>query len=136
MNIDPIANLITIIQNGYRAGKACVYLPFSREKEKILEVLKKENYIKSLRASEKKEKKIIAVKLLYKDDNPAINYLKRISKPGRRIYAKPSEFKAVLPLSKSKRDFGSTIVSTSVGIMTTAEAKKRNIGGELILKVY
>lgn len=136
MNVDPIANLIVILQNGYQAGNSRVYLPFSKEKERILEVLKKENYIKSLRGVDKNKKKMIAVRLLYKEGQPAINYIKRISKPGRRIYARPSEFKAVLPLSKSNRDFGSTVVSTSAGIMTTAEARKKNIGGELILKVY
>lgn len=136
MNIDPIANLIVILQNAYQVGNLRVYLPFSKEKEKILEVLKKENYIKNLRSVEKNKKKMIAVRLLYKEDHPAINYIKRISKPGRRIYAKPSEFKTVLPLSKSNKDFGSTVVSTSQGIMTTNEAKKKNIGGELILKVY
>lgn len=136
MSIDPIANLIVILQNGYNVGNLRVYLPFSKEKEKILEILKKENYIKSLRSVEKNKKKMIAVRLLYKEDHAAINYIKRISKPGRRIYAKPSEFKNVLPLSKSNRDFGSTVISTSAGIMTTAEAKRKNIGGELILKVY
>ncbi|MCX6811863.1 MAG: 30S ribosomal protein S8 [Candidatus Berkelbacteria bacterium] len=136
MNIDSISNLIVIIQNGYKAGKSRVYLPYSKEKERILDVLKKENYIKNVRILDKDGKKMLAVRLLYQNDSPAVNYIKRISKPGQRIYAKPSEFKAVLPFSKSKKDYGSTIISTSQGIMTTEEAKKKNIGGELLLKVY
>ena len=136
MNIDHIANLISIINNGYQAGLKRVVIDYSKEKEKILETLKKEKYLKNLKTIEKDKKKTIQIRLLYIDELPAINFIKRISKPGRRIYAKPTEFKQVLAFGKTKRDYGSTIVSTSKGVMTTKEAKKKNIGGELILKVY
>lgn len=136
MSIDTIANLITIIKNGYAAAKTRVYLPFSKEKENILEVLKKDNYIKDLRATEKDGKKLLVVKLLYKNDMPAINEIKRVSKPGQRIYSKPDKFKPVLIFSKSRHDLGTTVISTSQGIMSTREARKKRIGGEVILKVY
>lgn len=136
MNQDPIANLISIILNGYKIKSLRVYLPYSKEKERILEVLKKEGYIKNLRSLEKDGKNLLAVKLLYQDDVPVISMMKRISKPGQRIYIKPREFKPVLSLTKRKRDLGTTLVSTSQGIMTGREAKKKNIGGELLLKVY
>ena len=136
MNIDSISNLISTIKNGYQADKLRVDIPFSKEKERILEVLKKENYIKNLKTIERDGKKIIRTRLLYKNELPVINAISRISKPGQRIYSKPSQFRPVLAFSKTKRDFGITIISTSSGIMTTNDAKKKNIGGELLLKVY
>ena len=136
MSIDPISNLISIIKNGYQVGRSRIFVPFSKEKEKILEVLKKEDYLKNVKVAEKDKKKILAVRLLYPNGDPAINQIKRISKPGQRLYAKPSKFKPVLILKKTRFDLGTTIISTSKGIMTTKMAKKKNIGGELILKVY
>jgi len=136
MSIDPISNLISIIKNGYQVHKSRVFIPFSKEKEKILEVLKEENYLKNVKVMEKDKKKILAVRLFYPNSDPAINQIKRISKPGQRLYAKPSKFRPVLAFSKTGLDLGATVISTSKGIMTTKEAKKKNIGGELILKVY
>lgn len=136
MNFDPIANLITIIMNGYNAGSSRVFIPYSKEKNKILEVLKDEKYIKNVRRLKKDCREMLSVRLLYHDSSPSISMMKRISKPGQRIYAKPSEFRPVLTLAKSRRDMGSTIISTSAGIMTSAKAREKKIGGELILKVY
>lgn len=136
MNTDPIANLIAIIKNGYNVGTLRVFIPYSIEKNKILEVLKDEKYIKNVRRLKKDGRETLSVRLLYHDKRASISMMKRISKPGQRIYAKPSEFRPVLALSKSRRDMGSTIISTSAGIMTTAKARKKKIGGELILKVY
>lgn len=136
MSIDPIANLIAMIKNGYRRNSQKIYAPLSKEKESILKILEKEKYIKNIKVVEKNKQKLILIKLLYQNDQPTISEIKRISKPGQRIYAKPSQFRPTLPLTKRRKDFGATIISTSKGIMTTKEAKKKNIGGELILKVY
>lgn len=136
MNIDPISNLICALKNGYRVSSLKVYVPFSKEKQKILEVLKQEGYIKNVKSHLKKKKKLLNIRLLYKENYPAVNEITRVSKPGQRIYAKPSQFKPVLGFKKSNYDCGTTIISTSKGVMTTKEAKKKNIGGELILKVY
>lgn len=136
MSIDPISNLITIIKNGYGSSSSKVDVPFSQEKESILKILEKEKYIKKVKVTKKNNRKLILIKLSYQNNQPKISEIKRISKSGQRIYAKPSQFKPVLSFTKRKRDLGLTIVSTSKGMMTTREAKKKNIGGELILKVY
>lgn len=136
MSIDPIANLIVIIKNGCKINSQKVCVPFSKEKERILKILEKEKYIKHVKITEKNKERLIMVRLLYQNDQPVISEIKRISKPGQRIYAKPSQFKLALALTKRKQDFGATIISTSKGIMTTKEASKKNIGGELILKIY
>lgn len=136
MSIDPISNLITIIKNGYGNSSPKVDVPFSKEKESILKILEKEKYIKKVKVIEKNEQRLILIKLVYQNNQPKISEIKRISKPGQRIYAKPSQFRPALSLTKRRKDLGTTIISTSEGIMTTKEAKKKNIGGELILKVY
>lgn len=125
-----------MIKNGYRRSSQKIYVPLSKEKESILKILEKEEYIKKIKVTEKNSRKLILIKLSYQNNQPKISEIKRISKPGQRIYAKPSQFKPALSLTKRKRDLGLTIVSTSKGMMTTREAKKKNIGGELILKVY
>ncbi|TSC91175.1 MAG: small subunit ribosomal protein S8 [Candidatus Berkelbacteria bacterium Licking1014_96] len=136
MSIDPISNLIVMIKNGYRRNSQKIYVPFSKEKERILKIIVKEKYLKNIKLIEKNKQKLILIRLFYQNDCPAITEIKRISKPGQRIYAKPSQFRPTLALTKRGKDLGTTIISTSKGMMTTKEAKKKNIGGELILKVY
>ncbi len=111
-------------------------MPFSKEKESIVKILQKEKYIKNIKVTEKNKKRLILVRLLYHNGEPAISEIKRISRPGQRLYAKPSQFRPALALTKRRQDLGDFIISTSKGMMTTKEAKKKNIGGELILKVY
>lgn len=125
-----------MIKNGCRRSSQKICIPLSKEKECILKILEKEKYIKKIKVIEKNNRKLILIKLSYQNNQPKISEIKRISKPGQRIYAKPSQFKPALSLTKRKKDLGLTIVSTSKGVMTTREARKKNIGGELVLKVY
>ncbi len=125
-----------MIKNGYSNGSQKIYVPLSKEKESILKILEKEKYIKKVKVIEKNRRKLILIKLSYQNNQPKISDINSISRPGPQIYAKPSQFKPALSFTKRKIDLGLTIVSTSKGMMTTREAKKKNIGGELILKLY
>lgn len=136
MSIDPISNLIVIIKNGYRTRKPRVLIPYSREKEMIIRVLKKENYLKNFRLVEKEGQKKLLARLLYKNGAPSVHEIKRVSKPGQRVYAKSRQTKPILRFKKSNQDLGTAVISTSMGIMTANEANKKNIGGELILTIY
>lgn len=126
MNTDPIADMLTRIRNAYSVGKDSVDINDSKLKLSILEVLKQNDYIEDF----KKDQKMITVALKYQNGKPAVSKIERVSKPGRRVYVKSTEIPVVL----SGR--GITIVSTSKGILAGVDAKKNNLGGEIIAKVY
>jgi small subunit ribosomal protein S8 len=126
---DPIGDMLIRIKNGYLARKNVVEVPYSRMKEEIANLLVKEGYLKKFKIENLKFK-ILKLELKYEGKRPAIEGVKRISKPGVRIYAKAGE------IPKVKYGFGITIVSTSKGIMTGREAKKKNLGGEVICQVW
>ena len=130
---DPIADMLTRIRNALAVGKPKVSIPYSKIKLAIAKILEKENFISGFEIVTPKKNKFknILITLKYKEDGqPAINELKRISKPGCRIYVKAKEIKKV------KGGRGISIVSTSRGIMTGYEAKKRRLGGELIAEIW
>ncbi len=140
MITDPISDMLTRIKNGYMAKKAEVVLPFSKIKLAIANILKNSGFIFAVReegdptspaglrgASKKRE---LRITLLYRNDEPAIKDIKRVSKPGRRIYARALELPNVLS------GYGTAIISTPKGIMTNKEARKQNVGGEIICEVY
>lgn len=126
MITDPIADMLTRIRNAYAVGKSYCVVDYSKIKESILAILKKNNYIEGY----KKEKNTIEIQLKYNGEKPAITKIERVSKPGRRIYVKKDEIPSVLS------GHGIAIISTSKGVITGAEAKEKNIGGEIIAKVY
>jgi len=126
---DPIGDMLIRIKNGYLARRAVVEVPYSKMKEEIAKLLVKEGYLKKFKIENLKFK-ILKLELKYEGKRPAIEGVKRISKPGVRIYAKAGE------IPKVKYGFGITIVSTSKGIMTGKEAKKKNLGGEVICQVW
>jgi small subunit ribosomal protein S8 len=132
MMTDPIADMLTRIRNALAVKKPKVTIPYSKIKLAIAKILEKENFISGFEiVSNKKNKfKNIVINLKYKDGNPAIHELKRISKPGCRIYVKVKEIRKV------KGGRGIWIISTSRGIMTGHEAKKRKLGGELIAEIW
>ena len=135
MNVtDPIADLLTRIRNAQTAGHALVAIPASRVKIAIVHLLKQEGYIRAYRCIRDEKQGIIKISLKYKDQdtrkNPVINSLRRASKPGCRRYL------ASDALPKVKNGFGVGVVSTSQGIMTFEEAKKRKIGGEHLCSIY
>ena len=130
-NSDPISDMITRIRNGQMRFLKNVSVPVSKFRENVLEVLKNEGYISNFELV-KAENNIntFSVNLKYTHGNPVIKEIKRISKPGRRIFARANS------IPKIQNGLGISIVSTSKGIMTDSDARKQNIGGEVICKVF
>ena len=129
--VDPIGDMITRIRNGQMRLLSKVLIPSSKYRAKILDVLKQEGYISDYKISgEASKKSSISIDLKYYNGLPVIKEIKRISKPGRRIYAKASS------IPKIQNGLGLAIVSTSKGIMTDNDARNKNIGGEIICRVF
>ena len=128
---DPIADMITIIRNAQLRTLSTVSIPSSKFRARILDVLKEEGYISDYKSlSDKKNKESFLVNLKYNDGLPVIKEITRISKPGRRIYTKANS------IPKIKSGLGIAIVSTSMGIMSDNDARSKNIGGEIICRVF
>jgi len=127
---DPIADFLTIIRNGLMAKKENVDGPASRITKSILEILKKTEYIDNFKLIEDKKQGILRVYLKYLSGEPAIINLRRISKPGLRIYVKQDKIPRVL------RGRGIAVISTSKGILTDNEARQEKLGGEVICYVW
>ena len=129
--VDPIGDMITRIRNAQMRSLSSVKIPGSNFRKRILDVLKKEGYISNYQIlSDVKSKNSLSVDLKYYNGNPVIKDIKRISKPGRRIYARADS------LPRIQNGLGLAIVSTSKGIMSDNEARNKNIGGEIICKVF
>ncbi len=127
---DPIADMLTRIRNANQMKHESVSMPASRLKLEILEVLKNEGYIAEYEKVEDGKQGVIKVTLKYVDKERVIKGLKKISKPGLRVYAKANELPKVL------NGLGIAIISTSNGIMTDREARKQKLGGEVIAFVW
>ncbi len=129
--VDPIGDMLTRIRNGQMRSLNKINIPFSNFRLKILEVLKKEGYIIDFNINNGKEKKkFLSVDLKYYEGQPVIKEIKRISKPGRRVYSKATSIPKVL------NGLGLAILSTSKGVMSDTDAIKNNLGGEIICKVF
>ncbi len=127
---DPIADMLTRIRNALMVQKTEVLVPFSRLKFEVAKILEKGKWIEAV---EKLEENFgqLKITLKYNDKKePAITYIKRISKPGRRVYVAKSELPIVL------NNYGEAIISTSHGIMSNREARKKGVGGEIICEIY
>ncbi|MDD4893999.1 MAG: 30S ribosomal protein S8 [Candidatus Omnitrophica bacterium] len=127
---DLIADTFTMIRNAIMAKKEDLDVPASKQVKSILEILKKENYIDNFKLIEDKKQGYLRVYLKYTSGKPAIKSIKRISKPGLRVYVKNDKIPSVL------RGRGLAIVSTSKGITTGEEAKSLGLGGEIIGYVW
>lgn len=129
---DPIADMLTVIRNAMMAGLERVNVPSSRLKLDIVKILKNEGYLKSFRkVTGDNGLSTIKIHLRYNEEhNCALHGLKKISTPGRRIYSASEKLSTVL------NGLGLLIVSTSLGIITGGEAQARNVGGEVICKVW
>ena len=127
---DPIADMLTRIRNANHAKHESVTMPASRLKLEILAVLKNEGYISEYEKIEDGKQGVIKVTLKYNNKDRVIKGLKKISKPGLRVYAKSSELPKVL------NGLGVAIISTSNGIMTDREARSKKLGGEVIAFVW
>jgi small subunit ribosomal protein S8 len=129
--VDPIGDMLTRIRNGQMRSLNKINIPFSNFRLKILEVLKKEGYIIDFDIDNAKQKiKFLSVDLKYYEGRPVIKEIKRVSKPGRRVYSKATSIPKVL------NGLGLAILSTSKGVMSDTEAIKNNLGGEIICKVF
>lgn len=126
---DPYGDLLTRIRNGYLAGKRRVRLPHSIAKEKLAKTLLRAGYLKKV-ATIKKEHKLLELTLSYQGKEPAFSHLKRVSKPGQRVYLKVKQIHSV------RSGLGVVIVSTSAGLMTGREARQKSLGGEIICQVW
>ena len=129
--VDPIGDMITRIRNAQMRLLKNVIIPSSKFRAKILDVLKQEGYILDYKIlPDDKNKESFSVNLKYTDGLPVIKEIKRVSKPGRRIYVRATS------IPKIKSGLGLAIVSTSIGIMTDNDARSKNVGGEIICKVF
>lgn len=128
--MDPIADMLTSIRNAQAVLKETVKIPFSKFKFELAKVLEKNGFVKKVEKKGRGIKRIIEIKLKYEDKIPVISGLKKISKPGQRIYAGVTEIKPV------RSGYGISIISTSKGLMTDKEVRRQNIGGEVICKVW
>jgi small subunit ribosomal protein S8 len=126
---DPISDMLTRIRNAGRALLPAVELPHSRMKESLAQILKKEGYVAEVSVDGKTIKKL-KIQLKYQGKKNVIEGLKRISKPGLRKYVGATEIPRVLG------GLGVSIVSTSEGVMTGTQAKKKNLGGELLCYIW
>ena len=129
MMTDPIADMLTRIRNGQRAGKVAVSMPSSKLKQSIASVLKDEGYVAGFQVNEEAGKPTMSVDLKYYDGQPVIDMLKRISRFGLRIYKVSDE------LPRVQNGLGIAIVSTSKGVMSDRAARAAGEGGEVLCYV-
>ncbi|MFH1187535.1 MAG: 30S ribosomal protein S8 [bacterium] len=127
---DPIADMLTRLRNALAVKKAEVIVPHSKIKLAIAEILKKNGYIVDYEKTDDNYGEIKIILKYRESGKPAITFLKRISKPGRRVYAPKDELPVVL------NSLGIAIISTSQGIMTNKSAKKAGVGGEVLCEIY
>ena len=128
---DPIADMLTCIRNAARARHRRVDVPSSRIKSEIAQVLLRENYVQNVKKVEDAKQGVLRIYLRYDlDEKSIISGLKRVSKPGRRIYVNRHDVPRV------QGGMGTAIVSTSQGILTDKEARQRGLGGELLCMVW
>jgi len=129
MMTDPIADMLTRIRNGQRAGKIAVSMPASKLKQSIAQVLKDEGYIGDFKLSGEADKPMMSVDLKYYEGGPVIASVKRVSRPGLRIYKANGELPTV------QGGLGVAIVSTSKGVMSDRAARAAGEGGEVLCYV-
>lgn len=131
IHMDPIADMLTRIRNAKATGHETVSVPYSQIKSAILVILKRENFIENFEKKGKSIRKSIVVKLRYlKDGSSAINAITRVSKQGQRVY------KPATKLHSVREGFGIAVISTSEGLMTDREARRKHVGGEVICEVW
>ena len=127
---DPLGDMLTRIRNGQRAKKDSVLSPASNLRARVLEVLQREGYIRGFSEDETGKHKQLRIELKYFEGEPAIKHVARVSKPGRRVYSGSKELPVV------RNGLGITIVSTPRGVLSDAEARAQNVGGEVLAEVF
>jgi small subunit ribosomal protein S8 len=127
---DPLGDLLTRIRNGQRAKKDSVLSPASKLRVRVLDVLQREGYIRGYSEEQMGPAAGVRIELKYFEGQPAIKHVARVSKPGRRVYSGSQELPRVL------NGLGITIVSTPKGVLSDAEAREQNVGGEVLAEVF
>ena len=127
---DPIGDLLTRIRNAQMRSKGKVTSPSSKLRESVLEVLKSEGYIRGYSVTEREGRAELDIELKYFEGEPVIREIKRISKPGRRVYSK------IADLARFYNGLGISILSTPRGIMSDHEARAANVGGEVLCRIF
>ena len=127
---DPLGDMLTRIRNGQRAKKDSVLSPASKLRLRVLDVLQREGYIRGYSDEQMGPAAGVRIELKYFEGQPAIKHVARVSKPGRRVYSGSQE------LPKVRNGLGITIVSTPRGVLSDAEAREQNVGGEVLAEVF
>ena len=127
---DPLGDLLTRIRNGQRARKDSVLSPASKLRVRVLDVLQREGYIRGYSEEQMGPAAGVRIELKYFEGQPAIKHVARVSKPGRRVYSGSQELPRVM------NGLGITIVSTPSGVLSDAEAREQNVGGEVLAEVF
>ncbi|WP_294391893.1 30S ribosomal protein S8 [uncultured Sphingomonas sp.] len=127
---DPLGDLLTRIRNGQRARKDSVLSPASKLRARVLDVLQREGYIRGYSEEQVSGHPGLRIELKYFEGQPAIQHVARVSKPGRRVYSGSQE------LPRVRNGLGMTIVSTPRGVLSDAEARDQNVGGEVLAEVF
>ena len=127
---DPLGDMLTRIRNGQQAKKDSVLTPASKLRAHVLDVLQREGYIRGYSEEELAGQRGLRIELKYFEGQPAIQHLARVSKPGRRVYSGARE------LARVRNGLGMTIVSTPRGVLSDAEAREQNVGGEVLAEVF
>lgn len=130
VSTDPISDMLTRIRNAILVSKTEVSMPHSKIKQSVAELLKKNGFLNEVSVSGEGKDKQLKIQINEENSNPKITEIARLSRPGRRLYARSTDIPTV------KQGRGIVIISTSRGVMTGDAAKKAKIGGELICKVY
>ena len=127
---DPLGDMLTRIRNGQQAKKDSILTPASKLRANVLDVLQREGYIRGYSEEELVGQKGLRIELKYFEGQPAIQHVARVSKPGRRVYSGSQE------LPRIRNGLGMTIVSTPRGVLSDAEARDQNVGGEVLAEVF
>ena len=127
---DPLGDMLTRIRNGQRAKKDSVVSPASSLRTRVLDVLQREGYIRGYSEEALGAHKGIRIELKYFEGAPAIQHVARVSKPGSRVYSGSQELPVI------RNGLGITIVSTPKGVLSDAEARAQNVGGEILAEVF
>jgi len=128
---DPLGDMLTRIRNGQMAKKSSILAPASKLRSNVLEVLKREGFIRGFEEVENRTGvREIKIELKYHEGAPAIQEIARVSKPGRRVYSK------IKDLAPVYNGLGISIISTPRGVMSDAEAREANVGGEVLCQVF
>ncbi len=131
MMTDPIADMLTHIRNAVRIEKSQVELPLSKVKKGVADVLKREGYIWDWSEVESRPSNVLMLDLKYGPNGErVIRHIKRVSKPGKRVYSSARDLKPIL------QGLGISVVSTSRGVVSDREARQRNLGGEVLCEIW